>query len=203
MSKKIYLFSLVLLALAFTACSETEEVGRYDNWQARSEAFIDSIANAHANIATRGDLDTIHMVAAGGAPLYFKKKTAVGENGIVEGAKPFYSSTVSVYAKVTNILGDVLQGNFTGADPSIDFTVIESCVVSNESNVSKGFAEALQRMQVGERWEIYVPWRYGFGSSDYSLYRLVETITSSTPSTNVLGYSSLIYDVQLLSIKKQ
>ena len=45
MSKKIYLFSLVLLALAFTACSETEETSRYDNWQARSEAFIDSIAN--------------------------------------------------------------------------------------------------------------------------------------------------------------
>ena len=45
MSKKIYLFSLVLLALTFTACSETEEAGRYDNWQARSEAFIDSIAN--------------------------------------------------------------------------------------------------------------------------------------------------------------
>lgn len=203
MSKKIYLFSLVLLALAFTACSETEEAGRYDNWQARSEAFIDSIANVHANIATRGDLDSIHMVAAGGAPLYFKKKTAVGENGIVEGAKPFYSSTVSVYAKVTNILGDVLQGSFTGADPSIDFTVIESFIVSNGSNVSKGFAEALQRMQVGERWEIYVPWRYGFGSSEYSLYRLVEEITSSTPSTNVLGYSSLIYDVQLLSIKEQ
>ena len=36
MSKKIYLFSLVLLALTFTACSETEEAGRYDNWQARS-----------------------------------------------------------------------------------------------------------------------------------------------------------------------
>ena len=29
MSKKIYLFSLVLLALAFTACSETEETGKY------------------------------------------------------------------------------------------------------------------------------------------------------------------------------
>ena len=56
MSKKIYLFSLVLLALAFTACSETEETGKYDNWQARNEAFIDSIANAHANTATRGQL---------------------------------------------------------------------------------------------------------------------------------------------------
>ena len=30
MSKKIYLFSLVLLALAFTACSETETVDKYD-----------------------------------------------------------------------------------------------------------------------------------------------------------------------------
>ena len=47
MSKKIYLFSLVLLALTFTACSETEEAGRYDNWQARSVAFIDSIASVY------------------------------------------------------------------------------------------------------------------------------------------------------------
>ena len=45
MSKKIYLFSLVLLALAFTACSETEETSRYDNRQARSVAFIDSLAS--------------------------------------------------------------------------------------------------------------------------------------------------------------
>ena len=63
MSKKIYLFSLVLLALAFTACSETEETGKYDNWRARNEAFIDSIVNAYANTATRGQLDSIHMIA--------------------------------------------------------------------------------------------------------------------------------------------
>jgi FKBP-type peptidyl-prolyl cis-trans isomerase FklB len=39
MSKKIYLFSLVLLALAFTACSETETVDKYDNWRSRNESF--------------------------------------------------------------------------------------------------------------------------------------------------------------------
>ena len=44
MSKKIYLFSLVLLALAFTACSETETVDKYDNWRSRNESFIDSVA---------------------------------------------------------------------------------------------------------------------------------------------------------------
>ena len=70
MSKKIYLFSILLLALAFTACSETEETGKYDNWQARNEAFIDSIANAHANTATRGQLDSIHMISYPGAVSY-------------------------------------------------------------------------------------------------------------------------------------
>ena len=92
MSKKIYLFSLVLLALAFTACSETEETGKYDNWQARNEAFIDSIANAHANTATRGQLDSIHMIAYPGVPIYFKKKTPVGDVSVsaILSCRPFF-----------------------------------------------------------------------------------------------------------------
>ena len=44
MSKKIYLFSLVLLALAFVSCSETEEEGKFANWRARNEAFLYNIA---------------------------------------------------------------------------------------------------------------------------------------------------------------
>lgn len=75
MSKKIYLFSLVLLALAFTACSETEETSKFDNWKTRNEAFIDSIANAHANTATRGQLDSIHMIAYPGVPIYLKENS--------------------------------------------------------------------------------------------------------------------------------
>ena len=96
MSKKIYLFSLVLLALAFTACSETEETGKYDNWQARNEAFIDSIANAHANTATRGQLDSIHMIAYPGVPIYFKKKTPVGD-GVIQNIIPRATDEVTVY----------------------------------------------------------------------------------------------------------
>ena len=56
MSKKIYLFSLVLLTLAFVSCSETEEVGKYDNWRARNEAYIDSLANVYATASGRGGL---------------------------------------------------------------------------------------------------------------------------------------------------
>ena len=96
MSKKIYLFSILLLALAFTACSETEETGKYDNWQARNEAFIDSIANAHANTATRGQLDSIHMIAYPGVPIYFKKKTPVGD-GVIQNIIPRATDEVTVY----------------------------------------------------------------------------------------------------------
>ena len=39
MSKKIYLFSLVLLALAFVSCSETEEEGKFANWRARNAYY--------------------------------------------------------------------------------------------------------------------------------------------------------------------
>ena len=47
MSKKIYLFSLVLLALAFVSCSETEEEGKFANWRARNEAFLDSLQQVY------------------------------------------------------------------------------------------------------------------------------------------------------------
>ena len=103
MSKKIYLFSLVLLALAFTACSETEETGKYDNWRARNEAFIDSIANVHANIATRGQLDSIHMIAYPGVPIYFKKKTPVGD-GVIQDIVPRATDEVTVYYKGSYII---------------------------------------------------------------------------------------------------
>ena len=49
MNKKIYLLPLLLLVALFTtSCEQTKEVGKYDNWQARSEAFIDSIADVYA-----------------------------------------------------------------------------------------------------------------------------------------------------------
>ena len=57
MNKKIYLLPILLLALAFTSCEETKEVSRYDNWQARNEAFIDSLYNVYTTKVDHGGLD--------------------------------------------------------------------------------------------------------------------------------------------------
>lgn len=46
----------------------------------------------------------------------------------------------------------------------------------------------LQRMKVGERRLVYIPWSYGYGSSG---------------SGSILGYSTLIFDMQLYSIENR
>ena len=42
--------------------------------------------------------------------------------------------------------------------------------------------------KVGERREIYIPWKYGYGASGYG---------------SILGYSTLVFDVQLYSIENR
>ena len=200
MSKKIYLFSLVLLALTFTACSETEEAGRYDNWRARNEAFIDSIAGAHADLTKRGALDSIHMISYPGVPIYFKKKTPIG-NGVIQDKIPYYTDLVTVYYKgmyilgsvdeQDNFIGEVVEGSYTEANPSIDFSKTEEFGVNSRVI---GLSEILQRMKVGERYEVYVPWKYGYGSSEY---------TPIGSSITILGYSTLILDIQMIDCKNQ
>ena len=45
MNKRLLVFLpfLLLLTGVFTSCEEVEEVGRYDNWRERNEAYIDSL----------------------------------------------------------------------------------------------------------------------------------------------------------------
>lgn len=204
MSKKIYLFSLVLMALAFTACSETETVDKYDNWQARNDAFIDSIANVHADLTTRGNLDSIHMIAYPKVPIYFKKKTPVGD-GVIQDTDIRSTDVVTVYYKGSymnlgygngyvdnqgNYIGEIFDGTFTEGNPSIEYSQTAEFQVNG---LVRGLWEVVQRMKVGERKEVYVPWKYGYGSADY---------TPLYSSITIPGYSTLIFDIQILKCEK-
>lgn len=70
MNKKIYLLPILLLALVFTSCEETKEVSRYDNWQARNEAFIDSLYNVYTTEADHGGL-IVFILCLLRMPAYF------------------------------------------------------------------------------------------------------------------------------------
>ena len=192
---------LILLAVALSACEETEEVGRYDNWRARNEAFIDSLENVYAT-QTDGHLRRFELFSAPGEYIYYTEKTPVessaqNKSPEIYGKRPTTGSTVTIYYKGSNILNERFDG-FYGEDPNVDQpgssnpNVNEGETVPTElalSDLITGWKETLQRMTVGERWEVYIPWQYGYGSSDQE---------DSSGNTSILAYSTLIFDIQLL-----
>lgn len=183
MSKKIYLFSLVLLALAFTACSETEETSRYDNWQARSVAFIDSIASVYDSpenqALANNDPEKLHRYKdeVTGQWIYVKKvKNGTGKE------LPQYTSTVSAHYRMSYFNGDVVQQTYTGTEP----TEFDSPTNFTLNGVIPGWSYTLMYMKVGDFWTLYIPYQSGYGSS--------------TNDGNLQAYSALVYNVRLEKI---
>lgn len=50
-----------------------------------------------------------------------------------------------------------------------------------------GYRTALQRMQVGDKWEIWIPWRLGYGSTANS-------------SGSIPAYTTLVFEIELVGI---
>lgn len=186
MSKKIYLFSLVLLALAFVSCDETEEVSKFSNWQGRNEAFIDSLQLVYDTAPDHGGLEYIIPLINKNVKIFYKKKIAKES-----GDSPLFTQSVVVYYRGFYIFGDKFDENFSGVDPNLDFDkpstwTVDGFYNSNTPAVA-GWADILQNMKVGERWLTYIPWQVAYGSAG---------------NDPIPGYSTLIFDIQLQAIEK-
>jgi len=186
MSKKIDLLSVLLLLLAFTACSETEETSRYDNWQARSVSFIDSIANVYGSAANEAlpDSDPEKLYAYRDLTtnqLVYVKKISKEEGG--SQLSPLYTSTVRAYYRMSYFNGDVVQQNFTGEAPG----EFDSPAEFSLDGLISGWAYTLIYMAEGDFWTLYIPYQSGYGSG-----------TGSDGSLQ--PYSALVYQVKLAKI---
>ena len=197
--KKYILLSLLFTQclLLFTSCDETEEVNKYADWRNRNEAFIDSLKRVY-DAKTDPELIQIIPYAEKNYPIYAKKLKTV-----TSGETPLYTDSVYTYyrgmlideavfgaattphyyTKLYQSL-DVFDKNFEGEEPN----AFESPTKFFVNGVVAGWREVLQRMKVGERWEVYIPWQQGYGSS----------VSGTIPA-----YSTLIFDVNLVSIIKK
>lgn len=196
---KTICFVLPLAALLFASCEEVQEASKYDNWQARNEAYIDSIAGETGKVfvATLEDADrmepgrlfaiaTTSGTTAGEQYVYCKKITANPE-----GRRPLYTETVSAYYYGTLITGDKFDGNFTGYS-AVDRqelnaedkkpTEFDAPAEFEVSGVITGWTAALQLMRTGERWMLYIPYQSAYGTSG---------------SGSITGYSALAFDLIL------
>jgi FKBP-type peptidyl-prolyl cis-trans isomerase FklB len=197
--KRYILLSLLFTQclLLFTSCDETEEVNKYADWRNRNEAFIDSLKRVY-DAKTDPELIQIIPYAEKNYPIYAKKLKTV-----TSGETPLYTDSVYTYyrgmlineavfgaattphyyTKLYQSL-DVFDKNFEGEEPN----AFESPTKFFVNGVVAGWREVLQRMKVGERWEVYIPWQQGYGSS----------VSGTIPA-----YSTLIFDVNLVSIIKK
>ncbi|MBV1914124.1 MAG: FKBP-type peptidyl-prolyl cis-trans isomerase [Pseudomonadales bacterium] len=93
-----------------------------------------------------------------------------------DGEKPSASSTVRTHYHGTLITGKVFDSSYDRGEPA-EFPV---------GGVIAGWTEALQMMEVGAKWKLYLPYQLAYGENG--------------AGGDIGPYSALIFDVELLAI---
>ncbi len=186
---------ILLPALLFISCKEEDtSVEEFANWQSINEtAFKAKYSQAIANASD--NLDTLRCFS-----LISKRNPAPEDFIIVE--KLGLIDEILQRSDVkpgTPIFSDSVSVSYRGRlQPSVSFKngyVFDQSYISEEynpltakpvkftiSSLTSGFSTALQHMNVGEHWRVYIPQQLGYGTSAQS---------------SIPAYSMLTFDIIL------
>jgi FKBP-type peptidyl-prolyl cis-trans isomerase len=122
---------------------------------------------------------------------YKELKTESGPSGVYykvfksgEGDEhPLQTSKVKVLYKGSYYDGSVFDNGSSLNGIPVEFSI---------TSTVRGFSFAVQNMVVGDHWEIWIPYYLGYGYSDYT--------DPSTYQVLVKGYTTLVFNVELISI---
>lgn len=198
-----HLFNLLvvlLVTVSLIGCAETPENDEYSNWEQRNEDYIDSVAAATAPFINAGVNYETALEGEMFRILSFKlEDTLEWSTGdyvyckvIRKGAgveSPNYSDSVKINFRVRLIptesytQGVVVDQSYKTPylDPSIN--VPRAYALPKLVN---GMISAVQYMKEGDIWRMYIPYKLGYGS---------------TSQTYIPAYSTLIFDVNLISFR--
>ena len=174
------LLLITLAALVFASCDEKED--QTDSiWKENSEA-------AFAKTAASAEYQTIQSESKNGNIAYRVIKSGDGET-------PLYTDGVKVLYTGWFKLVDWNKGDsFTDENDRLitNKYIFDSTANRNDvpsrfavSGVVDGFTTALQHMQVGDKWEVWMPSRLGYGEQGKS---------------PIPGYTTLVFEIELLEI---
>jgi FKBP-type peptidyl-prolyl cis-trans isomerase len=161
------LIVLSALLLSFFSCDKDEQ---------QDEAWIAANDKAYNDIVGNPDFKEL-KTETGPAGVYYKVKKK--GDGVEH---PIQTSSVKVLYKGTYYDGTVFDSGTGNTGIPREF--------STEGTV-RGFSFALQNMVVGDRWEIWIPYYLGYGSSG---------MTDYYGTVLIKGYATLFFDVELVSI---
>lgn len=192
MKKLLFIISILTLATSLstltTSCSEIEEVGEYDNWKERNQAYIDSIANlANSNkdgwkkIVAYNLNDSVENAAGNTNHFIYVQKIGQGTGTY----QPQFKDSVRVHYMGRLIPSENYAEGLVFDKSYSKNTLNEATDVPALLGVSGtvvGFSTALQYMVVGDSWRVVIPYYLGYGGED---------------SGKIPAYSALIFDIKL------
>ena len=206
MKKRSLLKFAALLPLFLVSCSETDdELNEFSNWKDKNEKYFTDIY-IHADSAINNGSKDWKIIREWSLE---DRYSTIKENNIVvnilkignASTCPIYTDSVRVHIQgriipsATYSKGYPFWESFDDkldVTTSLPFLLSANGTISSEINTvnSKqidGLSTALQQMHIGDRWIVYVPYQYGYGS-----------VNNSSPI--VPAYSTLVFDVTLVAI---
>lgn len=200
MKRRGFYFLAVALFAVFglASCSEEDDtVEEFPNWQARNDAFFNSLTDSVLNLLelnpARTDWKRIKSWSKsdsieGSNSDYIIVK--VIEEGDAASATPLYTDTVTVHylgrllPSVSYPYGYVFDQSYYGNYYDDVSKPLQMAIGNSGGNMLvDGFATALQHMRRGDHWMVYIPYQLGY---------------SSQSQTGVPAYSTLIFDLRLV-----
>jgi FKBP-type peptidyl-prolyl cis-trans isomerase len=176
------LFSTFLFVLVMTACNKDTVTDTDTNadliikWKLFNDSSFVSMKDSVTY--TRYNIPTVR----GGGSFYFKISTP----GDSTSTSPLIGDTIVANYRGSLVNGYIFDQSFKGANPQKDSTATPIRIATN--NLISGWKENLIQMKVGERRTIILPQELGYGAY----------FNGPIPP-----YSTLIFDMQLVSVKKK
>ncbi len=180
MKTKLYFIAIICLSVFFAGCEKTVS---FDD-----EIKIDN-EKQFAKITANPKYTKIESQTGNGHIMY--KEIFDAKSGV----KPYFTDEVNVlytgwfkryWTKDDTFIGD--DGNLFTNKVIFDSTADRNNI-PNKFNVGTGlvdgFSTALQHMEVGDKWEVWIPWQLGYGAYGRG---------------DIKPYTTLVFEIELVKI---
>lgn len=173
MKNKITVFIFFIsFGFAFLACEKDEKIDTA--WKDANEAAFNKISSASG-------YSKIESESKNGYITYKSLKSGAGKS-------PIFTDKVKV------LYTGWYQKDWNNPETKVIFDTTDATNIPRQmlvsGNVNKGgsldgFSTALQNMKVGDKWEVWIPWKLGYGMVGERV---------------IPGYTTLVFEMELVAI---
>lgn len=204
-----YVSCVLLLNCMLTACNESEEEeNEFADWKNRNELFFNNQYTYAKEMMGQGDDSwKFFLKWSFNESTEHTLKDYIIVKVLEEGkgnTSPLYTDQVEVFIQgklipsTTFTNGYIFYNSYNdnNMNPSTASSVWLSADGEDEALSGKsgtyidGLATALMYMHIGDHWQVYVPYTLAYNGS-------------SRQELSIPAYSTLIFDIRLLSVKRQ